>query len=187
MVVVGITGSPRRKGNTEMLVSEVLTGVTEAGGEVIPFSVADGDIGGCTGCMRCRRVPRCSIDDRMTLIYEAVMRADAVVFGSPVYMGQMSAQAKAVVDRFYALLNNDGSPRFRQGTILLPLFTQGHAEAGRYASYFDLCDEMFTQLGFEVLPPVVAGGIRVKGEIGSRTALLASAREMGKELGHSEW
>ncbi|VVS93908.1 flavodoxin family protein [Desulfoluna spongiiphila] len=184
MVVVGITGSPRRKGNTEMLVSGVLTGVTETGGEVIPFSVADGDIGGCTGCMRCRRVPRCSIDDRMTLIYEAVMRADAVVFGSPVYMGQMSAQAKAVVDRLYALVNNDGSPRFKHGTILLPLFTQGQAEPGRFSTYFDLCDELFTQLGFEVMAPLVAGGVRMKGEIGSQKALLASAREMGKKLGN---
>lgn len=187
MVVVGISGSPRRKGNTERLVSEVLEGVTEAGGEATLFSVADGDIAGCTGCMRCRRVPRCSIDDRMMLIYEAVMGADAVVFGSPVYMGQMSAQAKAVVDRFYALLNNDGSPRFRQGTILLPLFTQGQAEAGRYASYFDLCDELFTQLGFEVMDPFVAGDLRVKGEVGNRTALLASARERGMYIGEAGW
>ncbi|WP_300667643.1 flavodoxin family protein [Desulfoluna sp.] len=183
MVVVGISGSPRRKGNTEMLISEVLEGVTEAGGEAILFSVADGDISGCTGCMRCRRVPRCRIDDRMTLIYEAVMRADVVVFGSPVYMGQMSAQAKAVVDRFYALLNNDETPRFQAGTRLLPLFTQAQADVARYASYFELCDEMFTQMGFEVLPTFVAGGTHMKGEIGTQKALLASAREMGREMG----
>lgn len=185
MVIVGVSGSPRRKGNTEALVSAVLEGAREAGGEVMLFSVADGDIGGCTGCMRCRRVPRCSIDDRMTLIYDAVMRADAVVFGSPVYMGQMSSQAKAVVDRLYALLNNDGTPRFRAGTRLLPLFTQAREDLAGYSPYFGLCDELFTHMGFEVMAPLVAGGTRMKGEIERQTALLDSAREMGKKLGEN--
>jgi len=183
MVIVGISGSPRRKGNTERLVSEVLEGATEAGGEAMLFSVADGDIAGCTGCMRCRRVPRCSIDDRMTLIYDAVMQADVVVFSSPVYMGQMTSQAKAVVDRLYALLNNDGTPRFRQGTTLLPLFTQAQENLELYSPYFNLCDELFTHMGFEVMTPVVAGGTRMKGEIERQKDLLASAREMGRKIG----
>ncbi len=183
MVIVGISGSPRRKGNTERLVSEVLEGAAEAGGETMLFSVADGDIEGCTGCMRCRKVPRCSIDDRMTLIYDALMRADALVFSSPIYMGQMTSQAKAVVDRFYALLNNDGTPRFRQGMPLFPLFTQAQKRLDIYSPYFHLCEDLFTHMGFEVMAPLVAGCINLKGEIESHTDLLASARKMGRKMG----
>jgi len=121
----------------------------------------------------------------MTLIYDAVMRADAVVFSSPVYMGQMTSQAKAVVDRLYALLNNDGTPRFRQGMTLLPLFTQAQGNLEIYTPYFNLCDELFTHMGFDVMAPVVAGGTRMKGEIESQKALLASVREMGRKIGES--
>ena len=186
MVVVGISGSPRRKGNTETLVSAVLDGVSGAGGEVSLFSVSDGDIAGCTGCMRCRKVPRCSIDDRMTLVYDAVMRADAVVFGSPIYMGQMASQAKAVVDRLYAFLNNDGTSRLKGRTLMLPVFTQSRGEVDRFSPYFDLCDELFTHLGFEVMAPLVGGGTHMKGEIENQGALLSMARETGRRLVRGE-
>ena len=186
MNIVGISGSPRAGGNTEILLKAVCDGAKKAGGETQLFLASEGNISGCTGCMRCRRVPRCSIDDAMVRIYAEVERADAVVFATPVYMGQMSAQAKAIVDRFYLFLDNDGGSRLPKGIKLQLVFTQAREEDDSYATYVGLCMEMFERIGFEVLSPMVVGGLRMKGEAASRRDARLNAEAAGAALVEGE-
>ena len=96
--IVAISGSPRRDGNTELLLRRVLE-VT--GGQLV--RVCDLDIAPCASCWYCLEHECCAIDDDMTELSEHLLRADAVILGSPVYFNNVSAQLKAVLDRTWSL------------------------------------------------------------------------------------
>ena len=104
MRILGIVCSPRKGGNTEILVTEALAAAREAGGETELVLVADKNIAACDGCGACRETGICKVKDDMQTIYEQLERADGVILGTPVYFLNVTAQAKAVMDRTYALL-----------------------------------------------------------------------------------
>ena len=104
MKVVGIVCSPRKEGNTEILVREALAAVQEAGGETELIRVADKSIAPCDGCGVCGEDGVCRIEDDMQAIYKELEQADGIIFGTPVYFVNVTAQAKAIIDRTYAFL-----------------------------------------------------------------------------------
>jgi len=103
MRVLGIVCSPRKGGNTEILVNEVLKASEEMGAETSLITVAGKVINPCDACGACIKTGACRIDDDMTPVYGAISEADGIVLGSPVYFWSMSAQAKAIVDRTYVV------------------------------------------------------------------------------------
>lgn len=104
MRILGIVCSPRKDGNTEILVRAALEAAREAGGETELILVADMNIAPCDGCGACLKNGMCKIKDDMQMIYEQLELAEGVVLGTPVYFMNVSAQAKAIMDRTYALL-----------------------------------------------------------------------------------
>lgn len=104
MNVLGIVGSPRKDGNTEILMKEVLTVVREAGCQTDLFLMSEKQVAPCDACGTCFETGSCVVQDDMQELYAMLERADAVIFGSPVYFGSVSAQTKAVMDRMFALL-----------------------------------------------------------------------------------
>ena len=109
MKIVGIMGSPRKQGNTSILLNKVIEGANEFGGEAIVFNPNAMNIYGCQGCEACKTKGYCVIKDDMQEIYRAIDEADVLVLASPIYMWAMSAQLKLVVDRLYAYMNADYS------------------------------------------------------------------------------
>lgn len=103
MKVVGIVCSPRRGGNTEILVREALDTIQGLGGETELITVAGKTIRPCDGCTTCDDAGECKIDDDMQEIYRKLTQADGMILGSPVYFANVTAQAKIVIDRTRAL------------------------------------------------------------------------------------
>jgi len=101
--VVGIACSPRSGGNTEIMVRESLKGVQQAGGETDLYLLADLNVAPCKACGACAEAGGCVVDDDMQKIYAALLKAEGVILGTPVYFVNVSAQAKAVMDRTYAM------------------------------------------------------------------------------------
>ncbi len=99
MLIVGISGSPRTGGNTAYAVRRALTVIAGEGIETEYISLASKRIGFCTGCWSCRATHACVVDDDMRAICEALRRCDGLILGSPVYMGQVTGQLKAMMDR----------------------------------------------------------------------------------------
>ena len=99
--ILGIVGSPREGGNTEYLMERLLAAARKAGAETMLFTLAGKTISPCRACENCVGGPseHCVQDDDMLDLYPRLVWADAIVFGTPVYMGTMSAQLKAVFDR----------------------------------------------------------------------------------------
>lgn len=102
--LLGIACSPRKGGNTEILVKEAMQPAQEAGWDTELFLLSEKHVAPCDACGTCFATGSCVIDDDMQELYQLLNEADAVIFGSPVYFGNVSAQAKAVMDRTFALL-----------------------------------------------------------------------------------
>jgi len=96
---IGIVGSPRKNGNTEILTRHTLKAIAEAGLDTELIRLAGRDIRPCDACMACRQEERCPIDDDLLPIYNKMKEADAVILASPVYFGSANALLKALMDR----------------------------------------------------------------------------------------
>ena len=103
MKVLGICCSPRKGGNTEILVNEALKGAKQEGAEIELYSVSGKHIEPCDGCRTCARTGVCHIKDDMQDVYKKMIEANAIIFGTPTYCYSMAAQAKIIIDRSRAL------------------------------------------------------------------------------------
>ena len=127
MKVLGIVCSPRKDGNTEILVEEALKTAREAGAETDIFLVAGKTIEGCDACASCHQTGRCKIKDDMESLYEKMEAAEAIIFGSPVYFHNYTAQAKAIIDRTFCYLRD----RPLKGKVAAPILTLRKVGAGQ--------------------------------------------------------
>jgi len=101
--VLGIAGSPRRDGNTDLLLAEVMKGAASSGAEVKTIVLNNLKITPCQHCDACLEAGNCRIQDDMQMIYEELEEADRVVLASPIQFMTVTAQMKAMIDRCQAL------------------------------------------------------------------------------------
>lgn len=97
--VLGILGSPRRGGNTDLLLDRALAGAKEAGAKIEKIVLCDYQISGCIECNDCYESGSCTIGDEMDLVYTAIETADRIILASPMFFMGVTAQTKAVIDR----------------------------------------------------------------------------------------
>ncbi len=103
MLVLGLQGSPRIKGNTSQLLSSFLTEAEKLGAQVQNIHVARKNIMPCQECNNCEKKGFCAIDDDMQEIFHLLRKADIVVMGTPVFFYGPTAQMKALIDRCQTL------------------------------------------------------------------------------------
>ena len=99
MMVVGISGSPKKAGNTQFLLNEALALANERGFETENVLCADIEVDFCTDCGDCSKGKPCPKEDDMDGVLAALQKADGIIVASPVYFGSITAQLKAVFDR----------------------------------------------------------------------------------------
>ena len=102
MRILGIAGSPRKNGNTEILVKEALSIAHSCGAETEIIHASEENIKSCDGCESCKVTGKCHIDDGMQDIYRKLLQSDGIIFGSPVYYWSVTSQIKALIDRTFA-------------------------------------------------------------------------------------
>lgn len=177
MKIVILSGSPRRGGNTEMLVQAFADGA-KARHDVEIVSVNDYKVNPCIGCNTCfrREDKSCFQKDDMKHIYAKLSEADMLVIASPVYFYGISAQLKAVVDRLHNPLRDTFA--IQKCALLL-------VGAATLPELFDsiicqyrLCLNFFK---LEDCGHVLARGVREKGDIINTTAL-QEASDLGKSI-----
>ena len=187
MKIIGIIASPRKEGNTAWVVNTILDGAKDRGAETQSWYFSDLDIGPCRGCLCCHDGNRdrgCIIDDDMQELYVAIEAADTIVLGTPVYMGQMSAQAKIITDRLFAQISPRFSPYYKDKAAkkkMVLVFTQGNPDPGMFGVYFDYTKHMFQLLEFDVREVVVVAGMREKPAL-EREDLPAVMKNIGSSL-----
>lgn len=105
MRVLGILGSPRVGGNSDILLEQALAGAKDAGGEVEKIVLSKKKISGCLDCAKCNETGVCAIKDDMLEIHKKILEADVLIHSVPVYFWAMTAQMKAYLDRWCAFYN----------------------------------------------------------------------------------
>lgn len=106
MKILGISCSPRKNGNTMLLLEEALRGAQQEGAEIDLFSVAGKKIEHCDGCRTCWKTGICQITDEMQPLFPLIAEADGIIYGTPVYASSMTGVCKTILERGGAL----GSP-----------------------------------------------------------------------------
>lgn len=117
MKILVITGSHRPGSNSTILADNFIKGAEEAGHEVFKFEAAKMQVNPCTGCDHCHMDGPCIFKDDFEIVREHIIPADVVVFATPMYYFGISAQIKAVIDRFYAI--NPKITGGKKGVLLL--------------------------------------------------------------------
>ena len=184
MKIIGFNGSPRTEGNTAWAVNQILDGAKDGGAETEFWNVGNLNLSPCKGCLGCVQSGKCAINDDMQKIYGSLRGSQALVLGSPIYMGQMSAQAKAFTDRLFAHITPRFSPRFKEenaGKKLVIVFTQGNPDADMFKEYFDYTKKMFGMLEFEVVGLHAVSGLRTE-KACDRESLCNEMRDAGRSL-----
>jgi multimeric flavodoxin WrbA len=103
MKVTVITGSPHKKGTSALLADKFIEGAKEAGHDVLRFDAAFEDVKPCLACDYCASHDgECVRRDAMNAWTDKLISSDMMVFVTPLYYYTMSAQIKAVIDRFHA-------------------------------------------------------------------------------------
>lgn len=103
MKILAIAGSPRRGGNTDLLLEEAIAGARDAGGKIERVTLCELQIAPCRHCDGCLTEGRCVIEDDMQSLYPRMREADRLILASPVFFMGIAAQTKAMIDRCQAL------------------------------------------------------------------------------------
>jgi multimeric flavodoxin WrbA len=107
MKVLGILGSPRVGGNSDILLDQALAGAKEAGAAVEKVILVKKRISGCLDCGKCNKAGVCVIKDDMQAILKKILEADVIIHSVPLYFWAMTAQMKAYLDRWCALFDEN--------------------------------------------------------------------------------
>jgi len=179
MKVIGIVGSPRKNGNTEILTAHTLKAISEEGLDTELIQLAGLKIGPCNACMACQKEEKCSIQDDLFPIYIKMKEADGIILASPVYFGSATALIKALMERTGYISRWNGDT-FR-GKVGGPLVVA--RRAGKNFTFAQLT-YWFQILGFFVPGSTywnVAIG-REKGEVEHDEEGLKTAWNFGKNM-----
>ena len=178
--VLGIVGSPRRGGNTEILVDEVLSGAVEAGAVVEKIILSEFDIAPCQGCDACYKLGDCVQQDDMQMLFEKMKQSQVWVLGTPVYYYGPTAQFKTFLDRWYGA-DHGGIVTFKgKWTILaIPLEDKNQTSARHTAG---MLEGALAWLKMELFATIVAPGADKPGDVRKYPHILSDARVAGKEV-----
>ena len=175
MNIVVLSGSPRKGGNTAIMVQAFKEGAESAGHTVEVVDVAAKKIAPCRACKYCySHGGDCAIKDDMAEVREALKRADMVAFASPVYWFDISAQLKLAIDRMYAFGGCGFS--FSKVALLLDSGSDGVYDAA-IAAY----KAMSSYLKWEDMGIVTIPGMTKKGDMAA-SPRLEEARALGASL-----
>ena len=103
MNVLGISGTPRENGNSDILLQHALQPFAEAGWRVNHLRLRDLTVKPCLACESCATTGVCQIDDDMPVFYHGFRECDALLMATPTYSRNVSSQLLAVMDRYYGI------------------------------------------------------------------------------------
>ena len=184
MKVLGIMGSPRIKGNTDLPLDEALRGAKERGAEVEKIIVDKLNIGPCKEYYACLKDGNCIIRDEMDGIYPKILGADAVILATPIFFYTVSAQVMTLISRCQALW----ARKYHLKNLDIPVKKGAFIAVGatRGAKLFDgpklTARYFFKAINADYYDELLVRGVDQRGEIKEHPAALTGAYELGKRL-----
>jgi multimeric flavodoxin WrbA len=190
--IVGVGGSPRKGGNSDLLLKQILKGARNVGATIEEIQLRDYQFQTCIGCEKCRRTNECKgLLDGMQLIYPKIKEANGIILVSPIHTYNMTAIMKAFIDRLYCLyyfgkerpgywvsqLANKGKK-----ALIAAVGEQPDREEGGMGLTLETMRRSAVALGYEVISELPVLGVFHKGKIREHSQLMKKAEELGKQL-----
>lgn len=187
--VLGIVASPRRKGNSEILLDKVLAGAFSKGAKTEKVVLNNLSIRPCQGCERCRKNGICFIKDDMRGLYKKLKEANAIVVASPVYFGSITAQLKLMIDRCqciwvknFLLKNRRRRQGFKKGIFIS---VSGHRQPRFFENSKEIIKIFFAVLGVRLFKEVYVPRLEYNGQVLKQKSVLNKAFQYGAALTRS--
>ena len=188
--VLGISGSPRKNGNSDVLLEQILRGVETEEVEAEGIYLRDYSFQACIGCEKCRKDHICtSLNDDMQTLYPKIIDAKGLVLVSPTHHYNITAWMKAFIDRLYCFYEfTDERPRRWSSRL---------ANANRKAIIAAICEQPdkknlgvtleamrlpLQALGYDVIDDLAVLGIFDKGHVGKDEIVMTNAFKLGQKL-----
>ena len=176
MKILVITGSPRKNGNSATLADHFIKGAEEVGHEVVRFDAAFRKVHPCIACNSCGMNGPCVFKDDFEFVREHIVEADCVVFATPMYYFGISAQLKAVIDRFYAINGSIHVPK--KAVLLMTYANTAASEAVPIKSHYEV---LLKYLGWTDAGQIIAPGVWPVGAV-RHTRFPEQAYRLGKSI-----
>ena len=179
--ILAVVGSPRKNGNTHLLVSAILEGAEAEGASGELLLLGDLTIEECNGCHTCWQGKPCSKGDDMNDVYARIAESDAIIFGTPVYWYGPTALMKAFIDRFVYFNCPENRPmvRGKLAVVATPFEETDPRAADLLLGMFDRC---FDYLQMRPAGRIIVPGVGEKGAIREHPDVLEQARILGGRL-----
>lgn len=191
--VLGIGASPRKNGNSDMVLAQILRGLEKSSVPAESLQLRDIRFQGCIGCERCRKDKICTgLQDGMSLVYGDILSSRGLVLVSPTHNYNITAWMKAFIDRLYCFYAfTDGIPRGWSSNL---------AGQNRKAVIATICEQENTEdmgftleamrlplqaLGYEIVAELPVFRIFDRGKVKNDSAAMTRATELGIDLGRA--
>jgi len=183
--IIGINGSPRVGGNTDILLDKVLEGAKSKGADVEKVILNTLKFSPCQECENIRDDGTCIIEDDMQPLYKKIEDADAVILASPIFFGSLSAQTKMMIDRFQCawrakyILKKDTFKKKKRGVFL-------SVEASTRKDFFEnakaIVRNLFATINADYKKELFCPSVDEKGSILKYSDILKKAFELVENL-----
>lgn len=189
MTVLGINGSPRPGGNTDILLDKALEGARSRGANVEKVILNDLGFSACQECENLKDDGSCIIEDDMQLLYRRIEEADGLILASPVFFGSISAQTKMMIDRFQCawrakyILGKDIYKKRKTGAFI-------SVAASDKKEFFEnsksVVKNLFAAINAEYKKELFCRGAEEKGDVLKHPDCLSKAYELGESVAKTE-
>ena len=159
--IILIAGSPREGANTDQMIDDAKAVLQKAGASVLVFQIRQQKIGYCMACDACRgEGGACVQKDDASYIIRELKKCDGILFAAPVYFGNIPGMVKALIDRFYVLVQppREVFDREKETKKLGVLFSFGKGSYTKYAKAAEEVSECFKVTGVNEHQIVLCGG-----------------------------
>ena len=181
MKILALNGSPRKKGNTNRIMDEMIKGCSENGHEVEKYFLDKLNINPCSGCEICANGKDCRFEDDGSEIINQLANGASLIVASPIYFGQMTAQLKTIIDRFYSIFNNPD--KHFNGKVAI-IFTHAFPDKDIYQPYIKLTEAQpfMNNTELEYIETLEVAGVKAIGDAENSTEDLKKAYEIGQKF-----
>lgn len=185
--ILGLSGSPRRGGNTDILLEEMLKGAEEQGARTEKIIISQLTFTPCIECHGCDEDGVCVLKDDMEEVYPKLLEADWIILASPIFFYGVTAWTKALIDRVQSLW-------VRKYRLKLPPAQPGRSKRGFFISVgatkgsrlFEgamlTVKYFFDAVGADFAGQLLFKGVEEKGDIRNHPTALREAFDAGKAL-----
>lgn len=185
MYVLGINGSPRIGGNTDILLDKALEGAKSKRARTEKVILNTLKFSPCQECEDVRDDGTCIIEDDMQTLYRKIEEADAIILASPIFFGSLSAQTKMMIDRFQCLwrakyiLKKSTFKKKRRGCFIS---VEGSERKDFFENAKSVVKNLFATIDVEYGEELFCAGVDKKGSILKHPDTLNDAFELGKRI-----